>query len=300
MKNQKSISMLVFVITLLSIIATSYAIFSNQGAGEYEYKSIFGETVSIYGKGLYKHDSVSIAAQAIAQDYVTLFFGVPLLVFSLYLSRKGQLKGHLLLTGTLGYFLYTYASYSFLSMYNTIFLVYVILMSASFFAFTLAMRSFEIAKLPLSFKEKLPVKIIGGFLLFVSFVFGMMWLWKIVKPLMNHTPTEGIEHYSTLVIQALDLGFVVPVGIISGILLIKRKPFGYLLASVIIIKDSTLLTALSAMIFLQIQAGVEVSSAVVVLILLLNIVVIYLMLLILKNVNESFDNLSKYWKERPM
>ncbi|MBT2697383.1 hypothetical protein J7E79_08155 [Bacillus sp. ISL-40] len=290
MKNQKSISMLVFVITLLSIIATSYAIFPNQGAGEYEYKSIFGETVSIYGKGLYKHDSVSMAAQAIAQDYVTLFFGVPLLVFSLYLSRKGLLKGHLLLTGTLGYFLYTYASYSFLSMYNSMFLVYVILMAASFFAFTLAMMSFEIAKLPLSFKEKLPVKIIGGFLLFASFVFGMMWLGKIVKPLMNHTPTEGIEHYTTLVIQALDLGFVVPVGIISGILLIKRKPFGYLLASVIIIKDITLLTALSAMIFLQIQAGVEVSSAVVVLILLLNIVVIYLMYLILKNITEESGN----------
>jgi hypothetical protein len=84
------------------------------------------------------------------------------------------------------------------------FLVYVILMSASFFAFTLAMMSFEIAKLPLLFKEKLSVKLIGGFLLFASFVFGMMWLGKIVKPLINHTPTKGIDHYTTLVIQALE------------------------------------------------------------------------------------------------
>jgi hypothetical protein len=300
MKKQKAINLLVFLITILSIVATSYAIYSNQGMGEYEYQSIFGETVSIYGKGLYKHDSVSMAAQAIAQDYVTLFFGVPLLVFSLYLSRKGLIKGHLLLTGTLGYFLYTYASFSFLSMYNPMFLVYVIIMSASFFAFTLSMMSFEITKLPLFFKEKLPVKLIGGFLLFASFVFGMMWLGKIVKPLINHTPPEGIDHYTTLVIQALDLGFVVPVGIVSGILLIKRKPFGYLLASVIIIKDITLLTALSAMIFLQIQAGDKVRSAVVVLILLLNIVVIYLMLLILKNVNEVSGNTSKHWEEHPM
>ncbi|MDR7238240.1 hypothetical protein [Neobacillus drentensis] len=300
MKNQKSISILVLVITTLSIIATSYAIFSNQGPGEYEYQSIFEETVSIYGKGLYKHDSVSMAAQAIAQDYVTLFLGVPLLLFSLYLSRKGRLKGYLLLTGTLGYFLYTYASYSFLSMYNSMFLVYVILMSASFFAFTLEMISFEIAKLPLFFKEKLPVKLIGGFLLFASFVFGMMWLAKIVQPFINHSPTEGIEHYTTLVIQALDLGFIVPVGIIAGILLIMRKPFGYLLASVIIIKDITLLTALSAMIFLQIRAGVEVSSTIVILILLLNIVVIYLMFLILKNVKEVAGTASKRWEGHPM
>ena len=286
MKNQKSISILVFFISNLSIVATSYAIFSNQGPGGYQYKSIFGETVSVYGKGLYKHDSVAMAVQAIAQDYVTLFFGVPLLILSLYLFRKGLLKGHLLLTGTLGYFLYTYASYSFLSMFNSFFLIYVLLMSASFFAFTLAMMSFEVAKLPQSFNEKLPVNLIGGFLLFASFVFGLMWLGKIVQPLINHTPVIGIDHYTTLVIQALDLGFVVPVGFVSGLLLIKRKPFGYLLGPVIIIKDITLLTALSAMVFLQIQAGVKVSLAVVILVLLLNIFAIYLMVLILKNVKE--------------
>jgi len=297
MKNQKSISILVFVITIFAISAASYAVFSTQGAGQYEYRSIFGETVSIYGVGLYKHDSVSMAAQAIAQDYVTLFLGIPLLIFSLYLSRKGRLKGHLLLTGTLGYFLYTYASYSFLSMYNSLFLVYVILMSASFFAFTLAMMSFEIAKLPLFFKEKLPVKLIGGFLLFASFLFGMMWLGKIMKPLINHTPVEGIEHYTTLVIQALDLGFVVPIGIISGILLIKRKPFGYLLGPVIIIKDITLLTALTAMVLLQLQAGVEVQPIVVALVIGLNLIVIYLMILILKNVKEVSGTTLQPWEE---
>lgn len=294
MKNQKSIRILVFFITILSIVATSYAIVSNQGSGEYEYQSIFGETISIYGKGLYKHDSVSMATQAIAQDYVTLFLGVPLLILALYISKKGLLKGHLLLTGTLGYFLYTYASYSFLSMYNSLFLLYVFLMSASFFAFTLAMMSFDVAKLAQSFNAKLPVKLIGGFLLFASFVFGLMWLGKIVQPLINHTRVIGIDHYTTLVIQALDLGFVVPVGFVSGLLLIKRKPFGYLLGSVIIIKDITLLTALSAMVFLQIREGVEVSLAAVILVLLLNIFAIYLMVLILKNVNEaSWNHLEK-------
>lgn len=286
MKNQKVISVLVFFITIFSIVATTYALFSSQGPGQNEYKSIFGETVSIYGNGLYQHDSVSMAAQAIAQDYVTLVIGVPLLLFSLYMSGKGMLKGHLLLTGTLGYFLYTYTSYSFLSMYNSLFLVYVLLMSASFFAFTLAMMSFQTSKLPLFFSEKLPTKLIGIFLLFASFVFGMMWLGKIVKSLMNHTPPEGIEHYTTLVIQALDLGFVVPVGIIAGILLMRRKPFGYLLGPVIIIKEITLLTALTAMVLFQIQAGVEISPAVVALVIILNIIVVYLLILILKNVKE--------------
>jgi hypothetical protein len=293
MKYKKTISLLVIIVAILSIFSTSFAIFSNQGQGEYEYKSLYGESVSIYGKGLYEHDSVSMAAQAIAQDYVTLFLGVPLLLLSFYLYRKGLLKGSLLLTGTLGYFLYTYASYSFLSMYNSMFLVYVALMSASFFAFTLMMMSYDINSLPLFFSEKMPVKFLGGFLLFVSFVFGMMWTGKLGFSLIYHTlPPGDLQHYTTFVIQALDLGFVVPVGLLAGVLLIMRKPFGCLLAPVIIIKEITLLTAMTSMIFLQIKAGVQIGGLLIWSIILFNLLVIYCMILVLKNIKETKEQTS--------
>jgi hypothetical protein len=286
MKYQKPISLLVSFIILCSIVATSYGIFSNQGQGESEYKSIFGETVSIYGKGLYRHESAQIASQAIAQDVVTLFLGIPLLLFSLYLARKGLLKGRLLLTGTLGYFLYTYVSYSFLSMYNSFFLLYVFLMSASLFAFILAMMSFDIQTLPKYFNEKLPVTFIGSFLLVVSFVFAFMWLGKIVPSLMKDTPPVGLEHYTTLVIQAMDLGFVIPASILAGIWLMKRKPFGFLLASVMIIKEITLLTALSAMMVFQMLAGIKGLSVMLAIVILFNLIVIYCMYLFTKNIKE--------------
>jgi hypothetical protein len=286
---KRTISLLVILITILSIFATSYAIVSSQGPGEYAYQSIFGETVSIYGKGLYSHDSVSVATQAIAQDYVTLFLGVPLLLLSFNMYRKGFLKGSLLLTGTLGYFLYTYASYSFLSMYNSMFLTYVALMSASFFAFILMMMSYDVEKLPLFFTKKMPVKFLGGFLLFGSFVFGMMWTGKLGLPLLNNTPPADLQHYTTFVIQALDLGFVVPTGLLAGILLIMRKPFGYLLAPVIIIKEITLLTALTAMILLQLKAGVEIGYLLVWSVILFNLLVIICMILMMKNIKENVE-----------
>jgi hypothetical protein len=62
-----------------------------------------------------------------------------------------------------------------------------------------------------------------------------MWLGRII-PSYNNKIVAGLEHYTTLVIQALDLGFIVPVAIISGILLIKNNSLGYLLAPIIIIK----------------------------------------------------------------
>jgi len=286
MNNQRSISFLAVLISLFSLAATTYALVSNQGGGPYKYKSIFNENVDIYGRGLYQHDSVSMATQALAQDYVTLFLGIPLLIISLVLTSKGLVKGKLLLTGTLGYFLYTYTSYSFLSMYNSMFLVYVIIMSASFFAFILAMMSFDIPKLPQLFNETLPVTFLSSFLLVVSSVFGLMWLGKVVSGMIHGTHPDGLEHYTTLIIQALDLGFVIPVGFLAAILLIKRRPFGYLLAAVITFKDVTLLTAISAMVILQYLTGIKINPVMIVIVLLINIIFLYTMVLILKNIKE--------------
>lgn len=287
MKYKKAISLLILCIVVLSGIATTVGVFSNKGTGEYQIESFRGETVTIYGKGIYQDDSISAVAQAKAQDIVTMALGIPLLVVSLYLSRKGLLRGRLLLTGTLGYFLYTYISYSFLAMYNSLFLVYVALMSASFFAFVLSMMSYDLEKLRLSFKEKLPVKFVGGFQIFLGIIIGLLWLGRIGPSLLNKTIPLGLEHYSTLIIQAMDLGFVLPAAILSGVLLIKRKNFGYLLSSVIIIKGITMLTSITAMIIGMIYAGVEVSIVEIILFPLFMLVTIYCLVLILKNVDEK-------------
>jgi hypothetical protein len=293
MRYRKSITLLVSLIMILSAIATTYGIFSSEGDEKSKFQSIFGQTVTIYGKGLYRHDSVSIATQAVAQDYVTLFLGIPLLFLSLLMAKRELMKGKLLLTGTLGYFLYTYVSYTFLSMYNSFFLLYVLLMSASFFAFTLSMMSFDIPKIQANFDEKLPVKFIGGFLFVSAFIFGVMWLAKIIPALQKDVAPAGIEHYTTMVIQALDLGFVIPISILAGILLINRNAFGYLLASVMILKEITLLTSLSLMVILQMLTGIKGLSVMLVVVLLFNISIICCMYLIMKHIKEPTGHYEK-------
>lgn len=293
MEFKKSITILSIFIAVLSFVACAYGVFSYEGPGSYEYVSIHGEKVQLYGRGLYQKDSLSAAAQGISQDIVTMILGISLLLISLYIYRRGSLKGRLLLTGTLGYFLYTYSSYCFVWIYNSFFLVYVAIMSASFFAFVLAMMSFDIPNLGSCFSEKLPVKRLGGFLVFFGILLGMLWLGRIVPPLINGTLPIGLEHYATLVIQALDLGFVVPIAIVSGILVLKRKAFGYLLSSVICIKSITLASAVTAMLIGQLLAGIEVSLAELLIFPIVNLGIIYCIFLILKNIREPKSGLIK-------
>ncbi|WP_242943871.1 hypothetical protein [Clostridium homopropionicum] len=271
----------------MALVACLVGLFSTDGSGQYEFKSINGETVKIYGKGLYKNDSVSVASQGIASDFVTLIIGIPMLLISLYFSNRNSFRAKILLTGTLGYFLYTYMSYVFLWMYNRLFIVYVILMALSLYAFILLMMSFDIEKISTHFKKKLPVRLLGGFQIFIACAIGLLWLGKIATSIFEGAVPVGLEHYTTLVIQGMDLGIVVPTALLSGILLISRKPFGYLLSSVIIIKGITMLTAISAMIINMALHSVEMNLAEVIIFPLFNLLAIISLVLLMKNISEN-------------
>jgi len=286
MKHYGTVAVLCAVIAVGAAVAAGYGLFANSGIGEYSYTSVRGEHVQIYGRGLYSDDSVSMAAQARAQDGVTLFMGIPLLIISLFLTAKGQIRGRLLLTGTLGYFLYTYASYCFLAMYNSMFLLYIVLFSVSFFAFFLTLSSFDKKLLPHYFKDSFPVKSIGIFLWILGFMIAMLWLGKIGNPLLQGQLPEGLEHYSTLTIQALDLGIIVPLSIVSGYMVIRRQPFGYLLAAVLILRGVTMLTAISAMLGAMMYAGVRVQPVELVSFPVFNVGIISCMFIVMKHVQE--------------
>lgn len=247
MKRSKLITFLVFTIGILATLASSVGIFSSGGPGVYEYESIRGETVLIYGDGIYQHMSAEVAPQGIAQDYVTLFLGVPLLFISLGLSLKGSLKARFVLAGTLGYFLVTYLFYLVMGMYNMLFLDYVFLLGTSFFGLSLVLLSFDLEELPGYFSETVPVKSTGGFLIFNSIAIGFLWLGVVVPPLLNGSiiPKE-VEHYTTLIVQGLDLALLLPLAFVSGVLFIRKKQMGFLLTPVYFVFLSLLMLALTA------------------------------------------------------
>ena len=108
---------------------------------QFAYTNHRGEEVIINGQGLYYFDTVSMAAQQQGNDLIALVVGLPLLLISARLAFRGSLRGQLLLTGTLGFFLYTYMSMATLTSYNQLFLVYVALFGLSLYAFILSMMA---------------------------------------------------------------------------------------------------------------------------------------------------------------
>lgn len=265
MQNKKNITIMVFSIALLASAASVAGIFSTGGSGAYEYLSIRGQTITIYGEGLYRHMSADVAIQGIAQDYVTLFVAIPFLLYALYRFRVHSLTGKYLLSGVLAYVFLTYLFYMNMAMYNAMFLVYVALTGLSFFAFLLTILTFETGQLPKVFKEKTPVKLIGGFLMFNAVIIALLWLGVIVPPLLDSTIVPlAVEHYTTLNVQAFDLSLFLPFSFVAGLLLVRRSKYGYLFAPVYLIFLSFLMLALVAKLIAMAMEGVNVFPAIVI------------------------------------
>ncbi|HYQ56360.1 MAG TPA: hypothetical protein VEP89_03355 [Draconibacterium sp.] len=284
MKKESTITILVIFIILISSVASGLGIFSDFGTGTFEYESIRGETIEIFGKGIYQHMSTDVAIQGIAQDYITLCIAIPLLIISLIGYRKNSIRASFILTGTLGYFLVTYLFYMTMAMYNQLFLAYVVLLGLSFFAFFLSFKQFSQSNILELFSLKTPNKFVGWFLIINSVAIAFLWLNIVVPPIVNGSiyPVE-LNHYTTLIVQGFDLGLLLPICFVSGFLLIQKKPNGYLYSTVYIVFLSILMTALTAKIIAMAINGVNVIP-VIFIIPSINIVTILSALLMIKNI----------------
>lgn len=259
MKTFRIIVLLSVLIVLFAALAAITSIFSGETGGHYDFQSIRGQTVNIYGKGIYQHMSSDVAIQGIAQDVVTLFLAVPLLLLALYRARKRSLKSAFLLAGILNYFLVTYLFYMNMAMYNSLFLVYVMLAGLSFFAFLLAVMSIDSGNLPETFSKSAPVKFSGWFLMINAVSIAFLWLGIVVPPLLDGRiyPTE-VQHYTTLNVQAFDLALFLPASFVSGWLLVKKNRYGFLFSMITLIFLNILMTALLAKIIAMALEGVNV------------------------------------------
>lgn len=265
MKHSRSIEAIIIAMIILSVAAAATGIFSGGGSGRYGYRSIRGGTVEIYGEGIYRHMSADVAVQGKAQDYVTLFIGVPLLIIGLALYRRRSLRGGIMLAGTVGYFLVTYLFYMCMAMFNELFLVYVALTSLAFFALAILMISFDTGRLADAMERRVPKKFAGGFLIFNSIAIALLWLSRIVPPLLDGTIyPEGLHHYTTLIVQGMDLSLMLPLAFVSGLLFVKGRPFGYLLGPVYTGFLAIMMTALTAKIIGMSLAGVPAGPAIVI------------------------------------
>lgn len=222
---------------LFGLIAAGGGLFWPGDGSPFEFTTLHGEQLRMYGQGLYRNDTYFKAAILRGTDGVTLFVCVPLLVWAIVLARRGSPRGELLLIGILSFFLYNSISLAMGVAFNDFFLVYVLYFSASLFAFLVNFTAFDREMLAGRASHGGPHRSLAAFMVLAGLsVF--VWFIDIVGARLEGTVPVGLASYTTEVTYVLDLGIIAPTAFLGAVLVWQRRPLGYLIAATILILNA--------------------------------------------------------------
>ena len=185
-------------------------------------------------------DNEWVSSQVRGQDFVSLVFGVPLLLVAAHLARRGSVRALLAWLGGLGYVAYSYL-YIFGIAYNELFLVYLALLFTSVYTLIRALIALDPLAVWASFGEATPTKSVSRFLAGFAIVLGALWGIQAVAAILTGGAPENVTSsgHPTAVVFILDLGLVVPLFWIGARLLRRGEPWGFVLAGILLMKGVT-------------------------------------------------------------
>lgn len=259
MDASRPVVRLAWLIAGLALVAALAGLLAPDGEGPATVQTVHGETVELYGEGLYRRDSLFKGASNVGTDVITLAIGLPLLLGALAGYRRGSARGGLLLLGALTWFLYVYATYALSVAFNELFLVYVALASASFFAFLLLWRSID----PQPIADRVPDAVrrrTAGLMLASGALTFLVWVLPLLAALISGDAPKWLDDSSTMVTDALDLAVITPSAVLAGVLLRRREPLGYPIAVALLVLLLVLAPAIIAQTIGQLAVDIQFTA----------------------------------------
>ncbi len=247
MKRKRSfVLILALVSAALLLTASLTGILIDDGGDPYIFTSLQDAEVEIYGgEGIYRHDSLYKAAMFRGFDWVSLLVCLPLLLWAASLYRRGRLLGKLLLGGIFTYLGYIYLIGVMGNAFNSMFLVWTAIYSVGLFGTALVLIDLEVPALPARLEPGFPRKGLAIYTIALGLFLPISYLAQIVPAYTTGVPPASLEIYTTLELAALELGIMVPLHVVGGLLLLRGRAWGYAMAILLAFAAGTTFMALS-------------------------------------------------------
>lgn len=182
----------------------------------------------------------------IPTDVINLLIGLPILLGSMVLARRGKLIGLLFWPGALLYGLYHYIVYLFAMPLSMVFLLHLTLVMLSIYTIIGLLASIDGEAVQKGIAGSVPERAAGGVLAGLGFLFLLRVLSVIVGALTSQTPMAETE----LALNVSDF-LLAPALIVGGILLWRRQQFGYVIGLALLFQTSMLFIGLIIFLLLQ-------------------------------------------------
>jgi hypothetical protein len=181
---------------------------------------------------IYEAESFNWQVQTVWQDYVDIFFIVPVLVISGIFSSKVKTISLWIWAGALLYLCYTYLIFAFTIHFNHSFLFYCVIIGLSFYGILWFFHSVK----RYAIRDSGRSWTLSIYLILTGTVFYFAWLADIMPGILVGAAPASVEEAGlfTNPVEVLDISIVLPGYIICGGLLISRHELGKVLAPVLL------------------------------------------------------------------
>ena len=179
-------------------------------------------------------------------DVANLLIGLPMLLASMWLTRRGKLIGLLFWPGALFFVLYNYIVYIFAMPLNLAFLAHLVLVMLSVYTLIGLLASIDGKVVQQRLTGEVPERLAGGVLAGLGLLFFLLVIGAIVQALISQTPLTETE----LALHIADF-LITPAWVVCGVLLWQRKAFGYVAGLGLLFQASMLFIGLIIVLLLQ-------------------------------------------------
>lgn len=181
-----------------------------------------------------------------ANDYVNLFIGLPVLLVSMLLTRRGSLTGLLCWPGALFFVLYNYLAYVFAMPLNAAFPAHLTLVTASLYTLILLVSRIDGESVKGRIGGTVPTRLPGGILAGL----GLLFFTRVIVVIGQALSGGSIPPDAEFAVNISDF-LTAPAWVFGGILLWRRREFGYVAGLGLLYQGSMLFLGLIAFLLLQ-------------------------------------------------
>jgi hypothetical protein len=248
--HRRWLTVLAGLIAALAAIASGAGVVLRGDLATQPFVTVRGDLVDVLSGGVYRFNGKAIASEGVGWDVVTLIFVVPFLLALLPRFARGSDRAALAVVGVLAYLLYQYAEYAMALAYGPLFLLYVAIFALSLAGIALTVGSLDLEAIRDRIGDRFPHRAVIAFGVFMAALLGGMWL-PLVARTASATSVPELAAGTTLVVQAFDLGFLVPLGLFTAAAVHRRLGIGYVLAAVVAVKGIAMGSAIAAMLLFE-------------------------------------------------
>ena len=183
---------------------------------------------------------------SLANDLLTLVLGLPIILVTMWLTRRGKLVGLLYWPGAVLYGLYNYFTYLYVMPFTMLLPLYLLIVTLSLYTMIGLLASIDGNVVRERLNGRIPEKFGGGVLIF----FGILFVFRTLGEMGSAWAEQATIPRPELGLLITDFIFCFA-WVIGGILLWRKRPLGYAVGPALLFQATMLFVGVIAIVLLQ-------------------------------------------------